>query len=531
MTEARPVLDEILDRLRGLPPDELAKASAEAEALIGNKPFIPNAGRQTEAYLSKADVLFYGGAAGGGKSYMLIGTAANDHKSSIVFRRELAQTDGLEKTGKDIIGQAASFNGSDHEWTWPDGRSLKLAGLKEPDDWIKHAGRERDYAGFDEAPEMLEEQVASLMAWVRGPKGQRCRVILAGNPPRLAEGQWVKRWFAPWLDPAFHNPAVAGELRWAVHVDGEIHWVDGADEVEIGGEKYLPKSYTFIPALLADNPYRDTPEYRSQLQSLREPLRSQMLYGDFSAGEKDHEFQLIPTAWIRAAQERWKPRPPEGVAMTTIAVDPAGGGGDAAEIIARYGWWFSEPVTTVGAETADGSRMAALVIRHRRDNCPVIMDVGGGYGGATRLRLQDNGIEVVGFNGSASVAKRSKAGQPFANKRSAAWWTLMEALDPDQEGGSVVALPPNAEVLSDLSAPRWTMTARGIQVESKIERGADGKITGGLRKRLGRSTGKADCIIMALFEGDRVVMRQKSKQRFGAVKVQLGYANMKKRRA
>ena len=32
------------------------------------------------------------------------------------------------------------------------------------------------------------------------------------------------------------------------------------------------------------------------LQSLPEPLRSQMLYGDFNAGTEDDSMQVIPTA-------------------------------------------------------------------------------------------------------------------------------------------------------------------------------------------------------------------------------------------
>jgi hypothetical protein len=42
------------------------------------------------------------------------------------------------------------------------------------------------------------------------------------------------------------------------------------------------------------------------LQSLPEPLRSQMLYGDFRAGVQDDPWQVVPTAWVEAAMARWK---------------------------------------------------------------------------------------------------------------------------------------------------------------------------------------------------------------------------------
>jgi hypothetical protein len=62
--------------------------------------------------------------------------------------------------------------------------------LNEPDDWRKYAGIARDFYGFDEAAEFLEEQVASLTGWLRSTKpGQRCRVILASNPPCGGDGE------------------------------------------------------------------------------------------------------------------------------------------------------------------------------------------------------------------------------------------------------------------------------------------------------------------------------------------------------
>ena len=110
--------------------------------------------------------------------------------------------------------------------------------MKEPGDWNKHAGRERDFRGFDEAGEFLEQQVSSLMAWCRGPAGQRCRIVLASNPPRGADGAWIIDWFAPWLDASHPLRAESGELRYAVMIEGKPVWQAGPDEVDIDDEKY-----------------------------------------------------------------------------------------------------------------------------------------------------------------------------------------------------------------------------------------------------------------------------------------------------
>ena len=116
----------------------------------------------------------------------------------------------------------------------PTNETLKLAGMREADSWMDHAGRERDYMGFDEGGEFLEKQVASILAWLRAAPGKRTRVVIASNPPRTTDGLWLLKWFAPWLDDKFPNRADPGELRWAIYitVDGESQmvWVKGPGE-------------------------------------------------------------------------------------------------------------------------------------------------------------------------------------------------------------------------------------------------------------------------------------------------------------
>jgi hypothetical protein len=58
--------------------------------------WVPNKGAQTMAFLSEADELYFGGAAGGGKSALLCGLATTSHEKSIIFRREYPQIKGLE---------------------------------------------------------------------------------------------------------------------------------------------------------------------------------------------------------------------------------------------------------------------------------------------------------------------------------------------------------------------------------------------------------------------------------------------------
>jgi hypothetical protein len=111
------------------------------------------------------------------------------------------------------------------------------------------------------------------------------------------------------------RPARPGELRWYATVKGKEREFPDSTPIEIGGEIIYPRSRTFIPARLDDNVYLSAdPRYRSVIQSMPEPIRSMLLYGDFSAASKPDPFQVIPAAWVRAAQRRWMERQPPAAA-------------------------------------------------------------------------------------------------------------------------------------------------------------------------------------------------------------------------
>ncbi len=496
-------LAEILQAYKALPEDQRTQVAQDAMAATKHMRFVPLPGRQTDAYLSLADVTLFGGKAGVGKSGLIVGLA-QEHESSIIFRREASQTDGLEKFGKEVYG-SEGFNGSDLEWTWPGGRSLKLAGLKEPDAWLKHAGRARDLMGFDEAGEFLVEQPASLLAWLRGKPGQRCRMVFASNPPRTAEGAWLIEWFAPWL--TWKEPAKAGELRWAfMDPDRKTPiWVDGPHSRQEGNDA-APLSFTFIPAALEDNPYNDTPEYRARLNALPEPLRSQLRDGLFALGGADHPWQIIPTAWIKAAQDRWTPNLPDKVPMCAMGADVAQGGGDDTAIATRYDGYYPPIATVPGAQTPGGTEVAGLIVAKRKHGAIVILDVGGGWGADAYGHLRGNGMsteECVAYMGVKPTNARSRDNLfKFTNLRSQLIWQFREALDPEQSGGSPIALPPDNELLADLSAPRYEVISRGhegqfVKAEAKEH----------VVKRLGRSTNKGDAVVMAWYAGARAIAR------------------------
>ena len=503
---------------------------------------------QVKAYYSLADVMLYGGSPGGGKSDLLVGLALTAHARSVIFRRQSTDLGDIEERIIQIAGRDG-WNGADKVLRRAD-RLVELGHLEKPgSEMTWQGGLGHDFIGFDEGAQLPRHKVQFVLGWLRSvDPNQRRRTVIASNPPLGAEGYWLVEWFAPWLDPGFPNPAQPGELRWAVtapNKDGTTVWLDSGESVtfeseidhrkstpdEIAqaerGENAMvakPMTRTFIPSKLRDNPYLANTGYLAQIQSMPEPMRTRLLTGDFLAGRDDDEFQIIPTAWIEAAQKRWTSQPPRGARMTALAVDIAQGGADKTVVAARYGGWFAPLDCRPGRETREGADVLAAVVRMRRDACPVIIDAGGGWGTEAAGAMERNGIPVVSYLGlRPSLGVTREGNLKFANKRAESWWRMREELDPDQEGGSVIALPPQASIKADLAAPRFKIVTdtRGIQVEEKKD----------IIKRLGRSPDEGDAIVMCLSEGAKAAAKQLRESRRGArpERANVGHAAMKER--
>lgn len=458
--------------------------------------WVPQVGAQMEAFLTDADELFYGGAAGGGKSDLLIGLAGTSHRNSVIMRRIFPSTRALVERSREVYNPSRgkhgkdSYNESLHIWRLSSGgvnRLVEFAAMQYEKDKEAQRGRPRDFYGWDEVTEFTETQFRFVNAWNRSVvTGQRCRVVATGNPPTHVEGRWVVEYWGPWLNDRHPNRAQPGEIRWFVRIEDVDVEVPNGAPVEHKGEWLQPRSRTFIPALLSDNPILAATGYGAILQNLPEPLRSQMLYGDFSAGVEDDAWQVIPTAWVRAAMDRWKAQTRPEMPMSCLGVDVARGGKDKTVLAPRYGTWFDSLRKFPGKSTPDGSWVAGVVVDAiGAERPPVNIDIIG-VGSSPYDILISAGINAIGINFAAATSAMDRAGQlKFANTRAEAYWTLREALDPEKGDG--LALPDDPELLADLCAPRWSLRTTGILVESKED----------IVKRLGRSPDCGDAVAIA----------------------------------
>jgi hypothetical protein len=424
---------------------------------------------------------------------LLLGLAATQHRKSLILRKEATQLKELVQQSFDLIGQQGKFNGSSKTWRdLPGGRSIELGGCPDEKAKQRYKGRAHDLKCFDEVSDFTESQYTFISAWTRTvTPGQRCRIVAAGNPPMTAEGEWVVRRWAPWLDAQHPNPAKPGELRWYAMVENKEVECEGPATLLHKGESVVPRSRTFIPARLTDNPALMATGYATTLQNLPEPMRSMLLYGDFRVGREDDAWQVIPTEWVRLAQTRWRPDGGAGRPLTCLGVDPARGGGDKTVLAPRHGAWFGPLLKHPGKSTPDGPAVVGIIKRaladagEGADSATVHIDVIGVGSSVYDLARQAK-VRASAVNNAEGVNKRDRSRTlEFANFRAWSYWSLREALDP--VSGEGLALPPDPELLADLCAARWKHQASGVLVEPKEN----------IVKRLGRSPDAGDAVVMA----------------------------------
>jgi hypothetical protein len=513
---------DILDRAT---PEQLAEIDRLIAEDIAAHPWRPLPGPQTDAFNSKADVIGYGGAAGGGKTDLAVGMATcGGHYRVQIFRKEGPELTGIIDRLTELLGSRDGYNGQDKIWRLAKrGLQIELCSMPNPGDEKKYQGRPKDLLVIDEAANFIEAPVRFVKGWVRTTRqGVKPRTLMTFNPPTTTEGGWVVDYFGPWLDETHPlYPTAPAALRW-VYVDpatGKDIWIlddDARRFVLIDGQRqyaFNPKAYkpeeiitpesrTFIFAKITDNPFLVSTGYMAQLQSLPEPLRSQMLLGDFKAGRGDHARQLIPTEWVRLAQERWKNLSPRGE-MLSVGVDVARGGKDKTVIATRHKagdslMWYAPLLEYAGKDTPNGNEVAAYTIAAMRDQAPIHIDVIG-VGSSPYDILQTANMPVYGVNVAEAATDTDKTGLlRFSNLRTQLWWKLREALDPEANTG--IALPPDRDLLAELCAPRWDMVGRTISMWSRDK----------IIDEVGRSPDRATAIVLANIDTPKIHMLGRS---------------------
>jgi predicted phage terminase large subunit-like protein len=264
--------------------------TASTKIVIG-----PQAGPQTQSLSTSADISIYGGAAGAGKTVSILleplRHIGNKDFGGVIFRRLTPQITNEGALWDEslklypLVGAEPRLG--DLSWRFPAGAALSFAHLEHDKTVLSWQGSQIPFIGFDELTHFTKYQFWYMVSRNRSTCGVRPYIRATCNPD--AES-WVAEFIAWWIDPetGYPIPERAGVLRYFVRVGDAIVWADSPAELAhhvnpADGLPIPPKSVTFIPGKLSDNPalMKADPGYVANLMALPTVERERLLGGNW----------------------------------------------------------------------------------------------------------------------------------------------------------------------------------------------------------------------------------------------------------
>jgi predicted phage terminase large subunit-like protein len=253
----------------------------------------PQAGPQERFLSTSADIAFYGGAAGGGKTWALLleplRHADNPNFGAVIFRRNSKQVrneGGLwDESAKLYPAVGASPQESILQWRFARGAKLKFDHLEHEKNKYDWQGAQIPFIGFDELTHFTKSQFLYMLSRNRSTCGIKPYIRATTNPD--AES-WVADFISWYIDQdtGFAIPERSGIIRYFTSVSNEIVWADAPDELlslypDLSENDI--KSFTFITASVFDNKIllAQDPSYLGNLKAQTLVERERLLNGNW----------------------------------------------------------------------------------------------------------------------------------------------------------------------------------------------------------------------------------------------------------
>jgi len=252
----------------------------------------PQPGPQTDFLATNADIAIYGGAAGGGKTYALLLEPLRHYDNplfgAVIFRRQTTQVrnqgglwDESEKLYPLFGAHPREYK---LEWEFPKRPTVKFAHLEHDHSVLEWQGGQIPFIGFDELTHFTEKQFFYMLSRNRSDSGVKSYVRATCNPDC---DSWVRKFIDWWIGPdGYADKSRSGVLRYFIRLsDDSLAWADTAEDLtDKYGSQQLPKSVTFIPSSIADNPIlrEKDPGYEASLHALNRVDRLRLKDGNWN---------------------------------------------------------------------------------------------------------------------------------------------------------------------------------------------------------------------------------------------------------
>jgi predicted phage terminase large subunit-like protein len=290
---------------------------------------------QERAAKSRAQILVYGGGAGGGKSWFQSYQAAKYHKtkgySAALFRRTFTMLQGSGSLWDECLGfypaLGASYTTKPLEFKWPAPARVEFRHLQHEASAQEHKSKQYAFIGFDEATDFTGAQFTFMVSRLRTTCGVPTQMVLTTNPdPDSYLRTWVDWWISSDGTP---DHTRSGKLRYWCRDKDEVIWADSREALA----KYVDDvntdvmSMTFIPATVYDNKIllEKDPTYLGKLKSLPKVERDRFLGGNWDV--KESAGDLFQRSWFQP----WGFTELERVLM--------GQDGPGAHVVQSVRWW------------------------------------------------------------------------------------------------------------------------------------------------------------------------------------------------
>ncbi len=308
----------------------------------------PQPGPQEAFLKNSANIVIYGGAAGGGKTFALLLECLRwvkyQHFSAVIFRRtstQIRNSGGLWDTSMTMYpALKAEARESRLEWKFPSGAKISFASMEYDKDRFNWQGSQIPLIGFDELTHFTWSQVMYMFSRNRSVSGIPSYIRATTNPD---PDSWVRHMISWWIDEktGYAIPERSGAIRWFVVESDKIIWAATKQELLDRDSTRLPKSFSFVASNIFDNKIllqRD-PGYLASLKALSRFEREQLLMGNWNvrptAGMffRREFFEVIDVLprnltfvryWDRAATKKTEQNDPDFTVGVKLAKDNNG---------------------------------------------------------------------------------------------------------------------------------------------------------------------------------------------------------------